>query len=327
MANKYIKLGPIGDSFTDSKLGIYLSPNNAAEVDSTLLDLRLKSFISTGFLVEINKVEYDNLKLQLANTSNIPLNVLSINSTLSLDPVEAVRSDPPFATLVGQRYLVNSSATSSWAGKTDYIANWNGLQWDFIKPENGMILPVYEWGVSIHYTGTYPSGSWDIPTDAQVFISNPTTENPTPTGQEYALELFLKEQKARESADKALIALIDDFIKEYSAPTASNIEIIDSEGLFEASTVEMALTELGRTLFNIYSLLEQIKSFLDGGYAAYTFEGVLNIEQEHTFGNAVIWKVFDIDLNRLIQVHPYELTATVIKIEFTRVRNIILYLR
>lgn len=43
---------------------------------------------------------------------------------------------------VGDRYLVGASATGSWSGHDDEIAEWNGTGWDFYTPKDGYILYV-----------------------------------------------------------------------------------------------------------------------------------------------------------------------------------------
>lgn len=263
----YIKLGPIGDAFLDDSLGIYLNKDNAVEVDDSLLKSRLVNFIKTGFLVEIKKIEYDNLKIKFQNARNIPLNVVNLSKSNVLNPVEDIVVNPPISQRFGERYLVGLNGGGQFQGRGDYIAEWTTTGWVFIKPEDGMILPVYSLGISVHYKGTYPSGYWDISgekiTELEIVTPGPITN------QEYALQLFLTEQEARILADLGLAKSIQDLLGAIGniKATALNTTITDIDNNFLSSNVEGALIELYQSITNgnttISNLVTQINQVVE----------------------------------------------------------------
>lgn len=246
MANiTYIKLGPIGDAFASTELGLYLNPNNASEIDKSILNNRLYEFSLTGFIVEISKLEYDNIKLLNQTTTNIPLNSVPVGQPNILEPVEDVVNQAPSAS-TGKRYLVIDPLPGTFISKKDYIAVSDGIDWNYIKPENGMILPVYAWGISVHYTGTYPSGSWDIPADRLAELNGGAEVSDDVAGliQQFT-DLLNQEIAARKSADTYLQSEIDGIgtASPFSGK-ASDVLVEDSAGLITANNVEAALKEL-----------------------------------------------------------------------------------
>lgn len=265
MAITYIKLGPIGDAFDSNELGIHLTLINAQEVDEILLTTRLKQFFLTGFLVEISKIEYDNIKIRTSNARNIPLIALKVFQNSIIEPVEKVLRIPPTDVLIGRRYLVYKNAEGPWKGYDDYITSFNGQDWDFIKPENGFILPVYEWGISLHYSGTYPSGKWDL--DESKFTELTKLASEDLLDEAYALSLFEKERKERIEADDELRELINN---QTPPPiTAAGVPIEDVNGYYNGSNVELALIEIalilraqGTSITNISSELDIIRQIL-----------------------------------------------------------------
>ena len=58
---------------------------------------------------------------------------------------------PPDTPVKGGRYIVASSPTGDWKYKTKYIAEFNGLTWEFTKPKEGMLVLVSDEGVLYHY--------------------------------------------------------------------------------------------------------------------------------------------------------------------------------
>lgn len=263
MAITYIKLGPIGDLFNSQRLGIYLTPTNSAEIDSSLLQNRLRSFSLTGFLVEISKVEHENIKLKNLYARNIPLVIVPLTDTATLEPVEAVLSTPPPLLQAGYRYLVGKGATDAWEGYDDYIAEYDGSGWIFTKPKNGFTLPIYKWGISTKYSGTHPSGNWDYSTNQLVIIENtPGTGNPT-SPEDYALGLVEKEKEERVEADNNLLEIIQQIIQQ-GAPAikAIQVSIDDLQGYYSATNVEIALQEIGIRLGNFNQQLESLYNIL-----------------------------------------------------------------
>lgn len=262
MAITYIKLGPIGDAFASKELGLYLNLNNASEIDVSILNNRLVNFTLTGFLVEISKLEYDNIKLKNQLTSNIPLNSVPIGQPNILEPVESIVGIPPENTL-NIRYLVGVASPGIFLSKKDYIAQSDGIDWVYTKPLNGMILPVYDIGISVHYTGTYPSGHWDIPQDVLDGLGDQTVTGDNTDWD--ALNLALQQEiKDRISGDKILQGEIDALIK--ATPTkvkASDVSITDTSNYYESTNVEGALKEIGGRFVTDEIIINQLQTALD----------------------------------------------------------------
>jgi hypothetical protein len=70
-----------------------------------------------------------------------------LNSALS------ILNDPPVAPTLGDRHLIDSAPTGAWAGKSDQIAEWDGLAWTFIVPHVGTYLSIDNISSSIMYYG------------------------------------------------------------------------------------------------------------------------------------------------------------------------------
>lgn len=241
---KYIKLGPIGDLFNSSELGLSLSAGNAAEVDETLLSGRLVNFIRTGFVVEISKVEYDNIKLVNNKARNIPLVSIPVTQTPIVDPIESVENLPPNL-IPNKRYLVGGNINGPWNGFKDYITYFDGTTWQYIKPLDGMILPVWSLGISLHYKGTYPSGAWDIPASV---LSGITINDGNLTAEDYALSLVEAEAALRAGADQALQEQIDAFTTISLPIPAGSVNIADPGNYYTGTNVELALQEIGASI-------------------------------------------------------------------------------
>jgi hypothetical protein len=240
MAAINIKLGPIGDAFSSAELGLYLVPGNAAEIDDSIVNSRLINFSLTGFIVQITSLEYNNIKLLNSFTTNVPLNAVPTGQPLFLEPVESIVGTPPDNS-VGKRYLVGLLAPGVFMGYKDYIAQSTGISWNYTKPLNGMSLPVYDLGISVKYTGTYPSGSWSIP---NTVLTNLTAGIPTTVNDDLATEVA-----ARLAADLVLQKEIDTLKNtpiSISGPTdAAHITIADAGNFYHANQVEAALQEIG----------------------------------------------------------------------------------
>ena len=268
MAVKYAKLGQIGTPFNSDILGIYLSRTNAIEIDEHLVENRLKAFFLTGFLVEITKVEYENIKLNISNARNIPLLIVPLSAQYAIEPVEVILSIPPTAVYKGNRFIIHSNPQGAWEGKKDYIVEFNGVDWTFIKPTNNLEVPIYQWGVSARYVGTYPSGKWIY--DEELVENIQTIIPPDLSSNNFALQLFEAEQRARVQGDEALLTLIQNIQNTYGDLVAKNIAIEDVGGYYMSNNVELALAEVGITLGQMglsINEIYQILSTLSGGAA------------------------------------------------------------
>lgn len=89
----------------------------------------------------------------------ITVNEAMLATDILLHPaIEAVASAPPATPSFGQCWLVGSSPTGAFAGKTDKIAAWSEGGWQFVAPRNGMRL----FDISASADRLYVGGSWRI---------------------------------------------------------------------------------------------------------------------------------------------------------------------
>ena len=63
---------------------------------------------------------------------------LSMIDGLTHCAVEAEASSPPVTPTDGQTWLIGSSASGEWAGKTGQLAFRQGGQWLYVPPQDGM---------------------------------------------------------------------------------------------------------------------------------------------------------------------------------------------
>lgn len=54
--------------------------------------------------------------------------------------VEAELADPPPTPAAGACYLVATPATGQWSGRDGKLAGWDGTQWSFASPSEGMAV-------------------------------------------------------------------------------------------------------------------------------------------------------------------------------------------
>ena len=71
---------------------------------------------------------------------------------------EAARSDPPPTPTVGSCYIIGSSPTGEWAGRTDCVAGYTSGGWRYIPPIEGMTAYVKSAAV----WACYRSGAWEL---------------------------------------------------------------------------------------------------------------------------------------------------------------------
>lgn len=68
-------------------------------------------------------------------------------------PVLSRLASPP-AGVKGHRYLVIATGSGAWAGKENYIAEYNGSSWDFITPTAGMFTYSVADDWFLHFNGS-----------------------------------------------------------------------------------------------------------------------------------------------------------------------------
>ena len=73
---------------------------------------------------------------------------------------EGPRSNPPTTPVVGACYLVGSSPTGDWAGKSKCLAGYTSGGWRLIQPLEGMSAYVKTTGTWANYR----SGAWELGT-------------------------------------------------------------------------------------------------------------------------------------------------------------------
>lgn len=314
----YIKLGPLGDYFGSSRIGLYLNEYNAAEVDDNLLHTRLKNFLLTGFIIIIDKFEYDNIKIDQRTYGNLPLQVVGVHTPLIIEPIESVLNEPPLNPIEGQRHLVWPAGTGLWSGRRDTIAEFDGDKWIFHTPKDGWTVPVYALGISMHYIGHYPSGYWDITEERiielETIIIGPP-EDPTANPNDWAtrpwvLDRIGDEADARAAYDQYLLGLIMAIQTTINTPNASQIPVEDVNNYFTGTNVELVLQELGAmmqqqgqgiTLINqtIATIQQQIQNIINSlgqtQNRAIVFLNTNQINFNHNVGSIPIWNLYEVN--------------------------------
>lgn len=135
----------------------------------------------TDFVMEVppgevrisQEITYDvieRLRPQLNAVPTLSWNVLNEpfvgGDSDAQDSVESRMGTPPVSPAIGERYLV-TTGTGYWAGHDGEIAEWNGSNWDFTAPTEGMTIWVSDENVQYVYEdgawrlGTLPARSYD----------------------------------------------------------------------------------------------------------------------------------------------------------------------
>lgn len=79
--------------------------------------------------------------------------------TLLHPAVEGEASDPPVDPEAGKCWLVAGNATGEWIGQDGRIAGWDGTQWTFCAPQEGMLVFDLSSGKRHCYAGGWHSAS------------------------------------------------------------------------------------------------------------------------------------------------------------------------
>lgn len=69
-------------------------------------------------------------------------------------PVKSKTATPPASPTTGDRYLVIATATGAWAGKEGQIAEYDGTNWVFTTPVDGMAVFIEDTDHQMAYDGT-----------------------------------------------------------------------------------------------------------------------------------------------------------------------------
>jgi hypothetical protein len=81
----------------------------------------------------------------------------------------ATLTAPPVGPTLGDRYIVAANATGAWLGQDLTIAQWNGIAWDFIAPQDRWTVLV-EATERIAVWRSSPTGAWWEPVDADTLL-------------------------------------------------------------------------------------------------------------------------------------------------------------
>src|SRR5947209_11397921 len=71
---------------------------------------------------------------------------------------EAPRSAPPVSPVLGACYIVGTSPTGAWAGKSQYLAGYTSGGWRLVSPLDGMSAYVKATGMWANFR----AGSWEL---------------------------------------------------------------------------------------------------------------------------------------------------------------------
>jgi len=71
-------------------------------------------------------------------------------------PVLNIQDAPPENPVIGDRYLIGTSGSGDWSGKSNYITYYNGTNWVFVAPREGMVA--YNKNDTFFYR--YKSSAW-----------------------------------------------------------------------------------------------------------------------------------------------------------------------
>lgn len=72
-------------------------------------------------------------------------------------PVLNIQNSPPVNPSKGDRYLIGTSGSDDWSGKSNYITYYDGTNWVFISPKEGMVI--YNKDDTSFYN--YKSSTWN----------------------------------------------------------------------------------------------------------------------------------------------------------------------
>ena len=89
-----------------------------------------------------------------------------IGGAVEVPPLNA----PPASPVAGQAWIVGTSPSGAWAGKSGHVAGYTAGGWRFIAPADGIYLLVKSTGTF----ATYRGGAWDVGAQAAAAVANPS---------------------------------------------------------------------------------------------------------------------------------------------------------
>jgi len=93
--------------------------------------------------------------------------------------VEGESPDPPVAPAEGENWIIGTPATGAWAGQEGALACWQGGNWIFVQPRNGLRLldlsvgqeRLFLDGWKIPAEPTVPTGGTTIDAEARATLA------------------------------------------------------------------------------------------------------------------------------------------------------------
>ena len=88
---------------------------------------------------------------------------LFVNESLALidmlmhPVVMGAAATPPGSPAAGKCWIVEAGAVDAWDGQDDAIAGWDGAQWTFASPANGLAVHDLSTGAKRHFAGSWTS--------------------------------------------------------------------------------------------------------------------------------------------------------------------------
>ena len=111
---------------------------------------------------------------------------LFVNESLALidmlmhPVVSGSAAAPPTSPAAGECWIVEGPAVEAWAGREDTIAGWDGAQWTFASPADGLAVHDLSTGAKRHFSGGWtsapavqsPTGGTVIDSEARAAIDS-----------------------------------------------------------------------------------------------------------------------------------------------------------
>ena len=127
----------------------------------------------SGIVVENGTIHvYDgDLKFHANGAVNKVANASQLTvDSLNVDPVLSLINTPPVSPTLGDRHLIGTAPTGTWATKANYIAEWDGAAWIYTTALTDMIITNTGTGATLRYNGT----AW-VQWGASVILQNGNT--------------------------------------------------------------------------------------------------------------------------------------------------------
>lgn len=79
--------------------------------------------------------------------------------------IEGIGNTPPASPATGESWVVDAAPTGAWAGKPGALATWQGTDWSFAGPRDGMRVVDRATGQDMRFRGAWTAATIpDLPT-------------------------------------------------------------------------------------------------------------------------------------------------------------------